>query len=99
MPRQLNNIFTINPTTVLTVRYGFNRFPNFDYNSSQGFNIASAGFNKSFASSISPAIAEFPQVNMTSIYSLGRHAATGITTTKPPIISPPAWTSSLAVIA
>ncbi len=28
---QLNNVFTINPTTVLAVRYGFNRFPNFDY--------------------------------------------------------------------
>ena len=25
---QLNNIFTINPTTVLSVRFGFNRFPN-----------------------------------------------------------------------
>ncbi len=26
---QLNNFFTINPTTVISVRYGFNRFPNF----------------------------------------------------------------------
>ena len=34
---QLNNLFTVNPTTVVTVRYGFNRFPNFDYNSSQGY--------------------------------------------------------------
>jgi len=67
----INNIFTINPTTVITVRYGFNRFPNFDYNSSQGFNIANLGFSKAYASTISPAVAEFPQINMTSLYSLG----------------------------
>ena len=68
---QLNNIFTVNPTTVVTVRYGFNRFPNFDYNSSQGFNIANLGFSKAYANSIAPAAAEFPQINMTSLYSLG----------------------------
>jgi hypothetical protein len=56
----VNSIFTINPTTVLSLRYGFNRFPNFDYNSSLGFNIASLGFNKAYESSISPAVAEFP---------------------------------------
>jgi trimeric autotransporter adhesin len=68
---QLNNIFSINPTTVLAVRYGFNRFPNYDYNSSQGFNIGSLGFSPSFANSISPALAEFPYVSMTSFYTLG----------------------------
>ena len=53
------------------VRYGFNRFPNFDYNSSQGFDITSLGFSKGFAGQVSRAAAEFPQVIMTSIYSLG----------------------------
>ena len=46
---QFNNIFTVNPTTVVAVRYGFNRFPNFDYNSSQGFNVASLGVSPSYA--------------------------------------------------
>ena len=41
---QFNNIVTISPTTVLTVRYGFNRFPNYGYQVSQGFNLASLGF-------------------------------------------------------
>jgi trimeric autotransporter adhesin len=68
---QLNNLFTINPTTVLAVRYGFNRFPNFDYNSSQGFNVGTLGMSPGYANSISPAVAEFPQINMSSIYSLG----------------------------
>ncbi len=68
---QLNNQFTINPTTVLAVRYGFNRFPNYTYNSSQGFNIASLGFSPSYANSIAPALAEFPYVQMNSLYTLG----------------------------
>jgi hypothetical protein len=68
---QLNNLITINPTTVLSLRYGFNRFPNYDYNSSQGYNIASLGFSPSYSSTISPALAEFPQINMTSFYGLG----------------------------
>src|SRR5437016_2763926 len=33
---QLNSIMTINPTTVLTLRYGFNCFPNYSYDASQG---------------------------------------------------------------
>ncbi len=68
---QLNNIFTINPTTVLAIRYGFNRFPNYDYNSSQGFNVSSLGFSQAYASTISPALAEFPAINMSNLYSLG----------------------------
>jgi len=68
---QLNNFFTINPTTVLAVRYGFNRFPNYDYNSSQGYNIGALGFAPSYVNSINPALAEFPNVQMTSFYSLG----------------------------
>jgi hypothetical protein len=56
---------------VVAVRYGFNRFPNYDYNSSQGFNVADLGFSPSFQSQISPALAEFPAINMTSFYSLG----------------------------
>ncbi|HEY3936006.1 MAG TPA: TonB-dependent receptor [Bryobacteraceae bacterium] len=68
---QLNNIFTINPTTVLAVRYGFNRFPNYDYNSSQGYNVADLGFSPAYANSISPTVAEFPSIAMTSMYSLG----------------------------
>jgi hypothetical protein len=67
----VNSIFTINPSTVLSLRYGFNRFPNFDYNSSQGFNVAKLGFSPTFASQVSPTAAEFPAINMSSLYSLG----------------------------
>jgi hypothetical protein len=35
---QFNNVMTLSPTAVLTVRYGFNRFPNV-------YNAVSSGFN------------------------------------------------------
>ena len=66
---QFNNIFMISPKTVLTMRYGFNRFPNYGYQVSQGFNLASLGFNPAFVNSVpSPT---FPNISMTSLYSLG----------------------------
>lgn len=65
----VNNIFTINPTTVVAIRYGFNRFPNYTYQASQGFNVGSLGFSPSFVNSIpSPT---FPDVSMSSMYSMG----------------------------
>src|SRR5579862_102104 len=68
---QINNVFSINPTTVLTLRYGFNRFPNFDYNSSQGINVSGLGFSSQFAGQVNGPASEFPQIIMTSLYSLG----------------------------
>jgi hypothetical protein len=68
---QLNSITTINPTTVLAVRYGFNRFPNYSYNASQGFNIGSLGFPQSLVSQIRPSLSQFPYITMSNLYSLG----------------------------
>jgi hypothetical protein len=66
---QLNNIMTLSPTTVLTVRYGFNRFPNYGYQVSQGYNLAQLGFDPGYIAQIpSPT---FPNITMTSQYSLG----------------------------
>ena len=66
---QFNNIVTISPTMVLTVRYGFNRFPNYGYQTSQGFNLAGLGFSPSYVAQIpSPT---FPNITMTSQYSMG----------------------------
>lgn len=68
---QLNNLFTINPTTILAVRYGFNRFPNYSYDKSQGYNLASLGFNPSFANAVSGPLSQFPYISMTSMSVLG----------------------------
>ena len=49
---QVNSTISVNPTTVLAVRYGFNRFPNDDYQHSLGFNLASLGFSPTFVNSV-----------------------------------------------
>jgi trimeric autotransporter adhesin len=68
---QINSLFTINPTTVAAVRYGFNRFPNYDYDSSQGIDLTSLGFSSTFASQVPRSVAQFPYVSMTNLYGLG----------------------------
>lgn len=63
---QWNNTLTVNPTTVLAIRYGFNRFPNYSYQKSQGFNPGSLGFNSNFVKDIpSPT---FPNVSYQNFY-------------------------------
>lgn len=58
----LNAIVTPNPTTVVTVRYGFNRFPNiYDY-PSYGFDQTKLGFPSSYVSQLQ--IPEFPAISL-----------------------------------
>jgi trimeric autotransporter adhesin len=62
----INNLFTVSPTTVVNVRYGFNRFPNQTYLTTQGFNAASLGFPQSFAAQ--QQYPTFPVIFMTNVY-------------------------------
>ena len=64
---QVNSVMTLNPTTVLSARYGFNRFPNYSFLASQGFNIASLGFNPGFANAVKNPT--FPIVNFQNFYT------------------------------
>ena len=48
----VNSTLTLNPTTVVTLRYGFNRFPNFTEGVSYGFNPGSLGLPASFTGGI-----------------------------------------------
>jgi hypothetical protein len=66
---QVNNLLTVSPSTVIAVRYGMNRFPNYGYQASQNFNLASLGFSSGFVSQVPSQT--FPNVGMTSQYSLG----------------------------
>lgn len=68
---QINNLLTLNSTTVLTLRYGFNRFPNYSYDVSQGFDLSSLGFNPGFTRQVPRALSQFPYVSMTNLYNLG----------------------------
>jgi hypothetical protein len=68
---QINNLITLTPTTVIAVRYGFNRFPNYSYDVSQGFDLSSIGFNSGFVNQVPRALSQFPYVSTTNLYTLG----------------------------
>ena len=58
---QANSVMTVNPTTVISARFGFNRFPNLTLPYSAGFNPASLGFPTSFTSGLQSSY--FPQID------------------------------------
>ncbi len=66
---QITNTITPNATTVIAVRYGFNRFPNIGTQKSQNFNVASLGFSNAFVRDIPSQT--FPNVAMQTAYSMG----------------------------
>ncbi|ADW69922.1 outer membrane beta-barrel protein [Granulicella tundricola] len=60
----IQNTITITPTTLLTVGFGFNRFPNNTLDISNGFNQSTLGFPANYAAAISkPA---FPEITTDS---------------------------------
>jgi hypothetical protein len=69
---QVNNLLTLNPTTVMNVRYGFNRFPNLSGQKSLGFNPALLGFSNSFVRDI-PSFS-FPNITMETLHSMGTNS-------------------------
>jgi len=58
----VNATITPNPTTVIAVRYGFNRFPNLFSNVSYGFNPAQLGFPANYVSQLQALY--FPTINV-----------------------------------
>lgn len=66
---QINNVITPSATTVVSVRYGFNRFPNESTQRSAGYNLAALGFASNFVSAVqSPT---FPNISMETFSNLG----------------------------
>src|SRR5216684_5915249 len=63
---QANTTLVVNPTTVVTLRYGFNRFPNDLSTRSQGFNLASLGFSPALTGAITRP--QFPIVTFQNYY-------------------------------
>ncbi len=68
----INNTFTINPTTLLTVGYGFNRYYSASFQYSNGFNLTGLGLPAGFVSQLQSRT--FPAVtvnNLTNGRALG----------------------------
>ena len=61
----LDHVYSLNPTTVLNVRYGYNRFIRWDEPNpdNEGFDLTTLGFPASYANLISPDIRRFPRFN------------------------------------
>jgi hypothetical protein len=66
-----NNTITLNPTTVLTVGYGFNRFPNKYVDTLNGFSQATLGFPGSYVSSLQKN--SFPNITMQTAATQGNN--------------------------
>lgn len=60
----IQNTITLNPTTVLTVGFGFNRFPNDTRDISAGFNQSKLGFPTSYLAALSKT--GFPRITTDS---------------------------------
>jgi trimeric autotransporter adhesin len=71
---QTNHTITPNATTVLSFRYGFNRFPNATVYESEGFDVASLGFPTSLVSQLPSQ--RFPVVSMQTFSSFGSGGGT-----------------------
>jgi len=79
----IDDVYTINPSTVLNVKYGYNRFIRAqDMNpSGYGFDLTSVGFPASYNSLIDQSIRRFPRIDFPS----GTYQGTGQTNEFRPI--------------
>ena len=59
---QANAVATLSPTTVLSVRFGYNRFPNYTPYFSKGFKLTQLGFPAS-VDGLTPASPSFPSIS------------------------------------
>ena len=64
----IQNTITLNPTTILTVGFGFNRFPNNTLDISQGFDQTKLGFPTGYVSSLPKT--GFPAITTSSATNL-----------------------------
>jgi hypothetical protein len=62
----LDNVYTINPSTVVNVRYGYNRFIRGDAGNREsiGFDLTTLGFPKAYNDMISPDMRRFPRIDL-----------------------------------
>ncbi len=73
----VNATITVNPTTVLNARYGFNRFPNIYNYPSYGFNQTSLGFPANYVDQVQ--VPQFPSINLSELGTMfgnGSHSQT-----------------------
>jgi hypothetical protein len=68
---QANTTITVSPPTVVSLRWGFNQYPNNTFPTSRGFNLGSLGFSQSLIESLQlpPSQQCFPPVSTSDLAS------------------------------
>ncbi len=67
----LDDVYTVSPSLILNLKYGFTRFLQSDFPTSAGYDIASLGIPSSLAAQIDPQARSFPQLNFDHYANLG----------------------------
>jgi hypothetical protein len=67
----LDNVFVLNPRTVLDVRYGFTWFQEFQSFDNMGWNLSEFGLPDSLIRQLDPAGIAFPVINVSGLLQLG----------------------------
>jgi hypothetical protein len=69
----IDDVYTINATTVINLRYGYNRFIRADQgnSASQGLDLTTLGFPSAYNNLISPDIRRFPRFDITGYQGTG----------------------------
>ncbi len=67
---QANATATLSPTTVLTARFGFNRFPDYEPKFSRGFSLQTLGFPAS-VDALTPGNPAFPSITVGEMAAFG----------------------------
>lgn len=69
----IDDVYNLNPTTVLNLRYGYNRFIRVTQGNpaSAGFDLTSLGFPAAYNNSISPDIRRFPRFDIAGYQGTG----------------------------
>ncbi len=64
-----DDVYTFSPTFFMNVRYGYNRFVTAADTRSQGFDLTTLGFPRSYNDAIPPAIRRFPHIDPEGYYA------------------------------
>jgi len=72
----ISTTITANPTTVVTARYGFNRFPNYSFMKYQHVDLAALGFSSNYVNNVS--INNMPAFGFTNFQGFGEGLGTSV---------------------